>query len=439
MRTLNRPMFNMGGPIKEGVMNGIREPYKGGQLVRPGPGRPGYQGLDPRKNILKKAAGWGASKIPGMTKGWAQRLWNKYKFPSRMQATTPTGPGITHATKARDFMHRAGQYFKQHPYLSTLGPAYLGTTAPVAGVAKGVAGAIPEIAQFGTEVLTPKRLEKYLPPDEWWKWKSDVEWKPGDIRGETPPPDKIDPSTVVNRGDPIHEKAVYGEKYLESKANKLAEAAKDKRLNKLLDIMGYDKSKKTAVYDALIDASQIVTAAPGGKELDITKDIISPIIAATGKRLDKPEQIREAVGLMMAKGEIEKDIFKSKGDASTQAIAALSTASGRSPKYVANAKLGIANTVSEAKSQLVKLKKTAVTSDDVTAVTMTFAEENDIPFKKQITTDEKNKVVGKGKKYPSVVEMLKAMELDPAGGDDGLYVVGTSIIQVEDGIPKLRG
>ena len=44
MRTLNRPMFNMGGPIKEGVMHGIREPYRGGQLVRPGPGRPGYAG-----------------------------------------------------------------------------------------------------------------------------------------------------------------------------------------------------------------------------------------------------------------------------------------------------------------------------------------------------------------------------------------------------------
>ena len=37
-------MFNMGGPIKEGVMHGIREPYRGGQLVRPGSGRPGYAG-----------------------------------------------------------------------------------------------------------------------------------------------------------------------------------------------------------------------------------------------------------------------------------------------------------------------------------------------------------------------------------------------------------
>ena len=173
--------------------------------------------------------------------------------------------------------------------------------------------------------------------------------------------------------------------------------------------------------------------------MDITKDIITPVIAATSKQFDKPKDIEEAVRLMMVKGEIEKDIFKSKGTSSEQAIDALATASGRSEKYVAQKQLGIANTVSEAKSQLVKLKKTAVSSDDVTAVTMTFAEENDIPFKKQITTDEKNKVVGKGKKYPSVVEMLKAMELDPAGGDDGLYVVGTSIIQVENGIPKLKG
>ena len=30
MRTLSRPMFNMGGPIKQGIMNGIREPHKHG-------------------------------------------------------------------------------------------------------------------------------------------------------------------------------------------------------------------------------------------------------------------------------------------------------------------------------------------------------------------------------------------------------------------------
>ena len=33
MRTLNRPMFKMGGPIKEGVMHGIREPHNSGGRI----------------------------------------------------------------------------------------------------------------------------------------------------------------------------------------------------------------------------------------------------------------------------------------------------------------------------------------------------------------------------------------------------------------------
>ena len=50
MRTLNRPMFRYGGPIKEGVMNGIREPKRNGgsmtQRVQPSNdgSRPGYAG-----------------------------------------------------------------------------------------------------------------------------------------------------------------------------------------------------------------------------------------------------------------------------------------------------------------------------------------------------------------------------------------------------------
>jgi hypothetical protein len=77
--------------------------------------------------------------------------------------------------------------------------------------------------------------------------------------------------------------------------------------------MGYDKSKNDAVSKALIDASQIIGERGTLSKKNITRELINPIIAATGKRLEKPEQIREAVGLMMAKGEIEKDIAKGKG------------------------------------------------------------------------------------------------------------------------------
>ena len=36
MKTLNRPMFRYGGPIKEGVMNGIREPKQNGGTIAGG-------------------------------------------------------------------------------------------------------------------------------------------------------------------------------------------------------------------------------------------------------------------------------------------------------------------------------------------------------------------------------------------------------------------
>ena len=77
MRTLNRPMFRMGGPIKEGVMHGIREPYRSGQLVRPGPGRPGYRGpgdINPEKWLPK------TNKIPKSKLGIVSTIGKKVPF-----------------------------------------------------------------------------------------------------------------------------------------------------------------------------------------------------------------------------------------------------------------------------------------------------------------------------------------------------------------------
>ena len=80
--------------------------------------------------------------------------------------------------------------------------------------------------------------------------------------------------------------------------------------------MGYDKAKKTAMGDALIDASAIVqdatTEAGSLKKADWGK-MINRAIQSTSKRLDKPEQIREAVGLMLTKSEIEKDLEDPQG------------------------------------------------------------------------------------------------------------------------------
>ena len=431
MRTLSRPMFNMGGPIKEGVMHGIREPREGYKLGDTVKGRIGgvTQGV---KNIFRPPPIKPISNLPVPYKPpvegrIAGGIWNAIKnlygklpqhglfsrygvvgrnFPiTTAVGTTAALPvaaaGLTHAVQ------------KSLPKQLT-GEGGLFETSPASwgGMSAG-AGIDPTV----DEILREKTVTEGPYGEE---TKSILE----NIAMEKGPPGGGDPK-MVGTGDFFRKEK--------------AKADKDTRVNKLLEMMGHKKSKKDAVYDALIDASQIIGAAPGGKGLDISKDIIQPVIGATSKRFDKPKEIEEAVRLMMVKGEIEKDIFKSKGTSSEQAIDALATASGKSAKYVAQKQLGIANSPAEAKAQLAKLKNTRITSDNLTAVIQQYADENNIPFKKQITTDQKNEVVGKGKKYASIVDMVTDMKLDPDGGDDGLYVVGTSIIEVTGGLPKLKG
>ena len=89
MRPLSRPMFRYGGPIKEGVMSGIREPKRGGgsmtQRVQPSTdgSRPGYAG--PATPFLLAGMGIRAA-LP-----WAARMGSRYVMPLfRKQVGTQT-------------------------------------------------------------------------------------------------------------------------------------------------------------------------------------------------------------------------------------------------------------------------------------------------------------------------------------------------------------
>ena len=217
---------------------------------------------------------------------------------------------------------------------------------------------------------------------------------------------------------------------------------KDKKLEDIWHLTNEEIDRRQGKIKTLLQKGKLrrrKLQGVGYSQTGKSGKLINQIIQGASKSFDKPKQTKDAIDTLILKGEIEKDISLAKGNSSTQQLAALSAASGKSPKFVANAKLGIANTPGEAKSQLVKLKKGTVTSDDVTAVIVSYWEENGIPFKKQITTEQKNEQVGKGKKFASVTELIDSLTLDPNGADDGLYVVGTSVVEVDKGIPKLRG
>jgi hypothetical protein len=116
---------------------------------------------------------------------------------------------------------------------------------------------------------------------------------------------------VIKKGDKDY--GPYTKKKLpisQEQRDAKAKADKEKRINALLDTMGYDKARKNAAYDALIDAGRMVSERGTLDPKNIGRELIDPIVAATSARFDKPEQIREAVGLMQVKADIQKEMTK---------------------------------------------------------------------------------------------------------------------------------
>ena len=476
MRTLNRPMFRYGGPIKEGVMNGIREPKRNGGSMSPNEGprraalvgdpnfpqtngrahhvapivygvgmglaraaplalRYGRQGVGLAKRGIGAIKGlFGKNKpfqgpVGSSTTGPTTVVRGGQRVPGASGSYSPISfkPGATTASSSGAPM---GEAFVTNPlgtYLSgtmsgkLVSGLYKGATSPTAvGLTQKAGKAVWSVAK---DPLTILSAGYYFYPDGTPKSDEDIA-----KQGE-PPEGGLEGllKTSVDSG------AVKNEKVL------TADEARKEKVQKYRDIMDIKGMNKDAAYDSLIAASQAVLGEGDFKGSLKDGSLINKIIGSTSKAFDKPGKTKDAINTLIAKAEIEKDINLSKGNTSTQQLKALSDATGKSQKFIANTKLGIANTAGEAKANLAKIKKGTVTSDDVTAVIASFAEDNGILFKQQITTEQKNEKVGKGKEYPSVTALIGALDLDPNGSDDGLYVVGTSVVEVIGGVPKLRG
>jgi len=371
MRTLNRPMFNMGGPIKEGVMHGIREPY----------GKAGW---------VKKTAKY----IPGGTKAVKK---------------------IERSTK--DLFPRIGKWFKD---------VYTG----------------------------PKKGKGYVPPgiaSNRWYWEKGI--KPtgqvigagikktipyaatigavgglgyGGYRGLTGGPDMEEVSeTLVDQfkpSGPDYGPHTKKKTIPQSIKDKWAAEARDKRVNNLLEIMGYDKAQKNAAYDALIDAGRIISERGTLDPKNISRELIDPIIGATSKRFDKPQEIREAVGLLMAKGEIEKDIAAGKGSALKQQATDLVNAGVFKTQQQALEHLGNVKSISEkAVTYAGTMKKTGI-DQEVVIMTMDdhYGQRPTVLVSEDEMEDEEEK-----EGYKDDLTVFEAIKNNQKLGP-GYYVIGAS-------------
>ena len=300
MRTLSRPMFNMGGPIKQGSMHGIREPYAHGTraaLV----GNPIFPkdktGRAHHMNPYALAA-TGVARVAPRVAPHVKRGYEAFKNIFR---GTPTGqvPGwapLTTGQKIKSWFASApaGKYLAGSPEgrLLSGGAGWAGAAGKKIGsVLKGAAKS-PLTVGAGAWYGVPWAGKKLFGDDD--EAVVTGVMKPGGY------PE----GTGTGKGK--------GKELTSAERDAFAKSQREARLNKYLQMMGYDQSKKTAIADALIDASKIVSDRGTLDRKNITGELISPIIQAASKRLDKPQQIREAVGLMAAKAEIEKDLNKEK-------------------------------------------------------------------------------------------------------------------------------
>ena len=447
MRTLNRPMFNMGGPIKQGIMHGIREPYKGGgkaALV----GNPVYPKTGGREHHalpLMAVAPWIARAIPAAYRGFkaARTLapgtlgkWGRFKsllspsgrfrdykgpkIPLGGTGTTkgqlvPYGSGVETSGryglwKALRDPTRFGAAIRENPIT-----ALTAATLPASGIdltrkhGKDVAKGGWNLAKrFGAAVVPGDQSHWYTDPEP----PTGIQKPGGYPKATVTEKEKLKPLTKAQQ-------------------EKWADAQRGKRLNNLLDIMGYDRSKKTAIADALIDASKIVSDRGTLDRKNITGELINPIIQATSKRLDKPEQIREAVGLMMAKGEIEKDLYKWKPGTVLKNAQDMADTLGITVDEALRRQSKMATNVGESLLSWQVTKKSTPTATEIEQITRNFANENNIKFQQVFTAEEVEKAGGKDKDSLEIIA-----DVVSRGGGDGFYQVDKEVIKVTNGVPK---
>ena len=381
-------MFNMGGPIKQGVMHGIREPYRGGQLVQPGLGRPGYKG--PPKSKLG-IAGWLASKVPFLkqpvkkiskgTKDIIPRTWDKiknvYKGDTKAKGYVP--PGIA-----------TNRWYWEKGIKPTGALALTGVkkALPYAGTAGAIGGLTYGFWPDGTPKDTNDLIE----------------------------------DNVIRKGDKDYGPHTKKKIIPQSIKDKWAQEAKDKRVNNLLEIMGYDKARKNAAYDALIDAGSIISQRGTLDPKNIGTELVDPIVAATSKRFDKPQDIREAVGLLMTKGEIEKDIAAGKGSALKQQASDLVNAGVFKTQEKALEHLAKVPSISEkAVTYAGTMKKTGI---DQEVVIMTMDDQYGQRPTVLLSEDDLEKVQ-EGEDYKDDLTVFETMKTKQSLGP-GYYVIGAS-------------
>ena len=455
MRPLNRPMFRYGGPIKEGIMDGMKDRTiaGGNQVGTPMGDRTGF--ADPRKQIFKA--------VPFISRTYDKGIANIKRIPeffkstvepffkSKMQKSVPKVLRDKQGRVIGEGTDLVPTYFGKDPTVRAIGGAYKYATGPAA---TNLAGKAAQFVTSPTAIGAGLLYTDALPGGKplfgtrnilGQKFDEETGIKTEGLFGRDLPAKKQLEEQRAKIAAQEEANKIIAQQTLEAEKNKKLEKQDPKvfedRKKYYYKLMGLENMNKEAIYDSLIDASKIVGEQSSIKEGLKSGDLQSRIIDAISKNLDDQTKLKRQIDAAVLKGEIEKDIYQAKGGSSSeQLIKALAESGNLTEQEVARSRLGLPINVSQAIQVASAAKKGApLTHDDVVLAATNFAALDNKPIKQQISSDEVKDKVGSGKQFANELAVVEAaLGANPTAADDGFYIIGTKLIEVVKGKPIPR-
>ena len=387
MRPLNRPMFKMGGPVKEGIMNGIKEPrqnYVTGGLIS--------GGAAVLRGIASRLPSFLKPRAPTVTGGGGLRTAEQY-------AKTQMAPQTT-LEKIRSI-----PFISKDPLLMGLtGPTGAGLGGKALGLAKDTLkySLTTPTGLLGTEFLfSPvRRTAKALFGDE--PEIEDQEGRKSVLPGQDPKPNQ-DTIEVNKQGG-------------SAPSNQFNDdgTRKDTSVERLLKGI-VKRAKADAAADTAIEFGRKLRTGEAS-----LKDPSSAIDVAS-EQFSKPAELQQKVDLALIENELKK-----------QQIAAQATATTEKALEIEKRKREITTM-----GDLVRADKSGqgLTHVGTLGIAREFADLTGKKFRGSIGNDEKLAEFEKNERFK--IDELGIITEQLLQGDDGLYILGTRVYEKTGPIVKL--
>jgi hypothetical protein len=305
MKTLNRPMFRYGGPIKEGIMSGIREPKRNGGSMGNDPTGTGlvgdqrYPKTDGREHHWFTLAGTGAmAGIRALSGMAAKKAAQKIATSGAGTMGTAGVRGQVPAIVGKNAATAAG----------TSSPSFLKSLFLDDPLVKAARYGYKALTGTGAKSLGQKAIRVAMSPSSIIAGTAYYMWPDGKERPE-PPPEGLGGKKPGENSDMYQNKKPLTEAEIEA----AEAAARMKKMDSYKEILNIKGMNKDAAYKSLIDASQII--ADNGNLKKGIKDgsLISRLTAAASKRFDKPRATEDALSSLLVKSKIESDLRSEQG------------------------------------------------------------------------------------------------------------------------------